>query len=281
MNFIAVDVETANARMRSICQIGVVKIQGGNEVFSRRYLVNPEEEFDPFNTAIHGIDAQSVSSAPSFADVFGQLLEVFNGQIIACHTHFDRVAVSQACQHHGIGDADCTWLDTAKVARRAWSRFAHSGYGLANLAKEFGLSFNHHDALDDARMAAAILVRACKETETSAAEWVARCRKGLSGESDRIVRSGSGDGPLQGEVLVFTGSLRLSRREAADLADLAGARVDGGVTKATTVLVAGDQDMIRLAGAEKSSKQRKAETLAEQGQAIRFLAESDFLALVT
>lgn len=281
MNFVAVDVETANARMRSICQIGVVKIQDGIEVFSSRYLVNPGEGFDPFNTAIHGIDADAVSSAPSFPEVFSQLAEVMNGEIVACHTHFDRVAVSQACLHHGVGAADWTWLDTAKVARRAWSRFAQSGYGLGNLAKEFGFSFNHHDALDDARMAAAILTRACEETETSAADWLVRCRKSLSGESGRIVRSGSGEGPLQGEVLVFTGSLSLSRAEAADLADLAGARVDGGVTKATTILVAGDQDVVRLAGAEKSSKQRKAETLAERGQAIRFLAESDFLALVT
>jgi DNA polymerase-3 subunit epsilon len=80
---------------------------------------------------------------------------------------------------------------------------------------------------------------------------------------------------------VFTGALSLPRREAADLAAQAGCSVDGGVTKETTLLIVGDQDVRRLApGQVKSSKQVKAEQLIARGQPIRILRETDFQLLI-
>ena len=79
-----------------------------------------------------------------------------------------------------------------------------------------------------------------------------------------------------GEVLVFTGAFEIPRREAADLAAAIGCQVASGVTKKTTMLVVGDQDIKKLAGHEKSSKHRKAEELIEKGIPIRILKESDF-----
>ena len=96
-------------------------------------------------------------------------------------------------------------------------------------------------------------------------------------DSTSIVRNGNADGPLFGEKLVFTGALSMPRREAADAA---GCEVEAGVTKQTSVLVVGDQDIHRLSGHEKSSKHRKAEELMKKGQQIRILGESDFQRLL-
>ena len=52
------------------------------------------------------------------------------------------------------------------------------------------------------------------------------------------------------------------------------------MTKDTTLLVVGDQDLRVLHGHEKSSKHRKAEMLIAQGQSIRILGESDFRRIV-
>ena len=79
---------------------------------------------------------------------------------------------------------------------------------------------------------------------------------------------------------MFTGALTIPRREAADFAALVGCEVDASVTKRTTLLVVGDQDVQRLAGHEKSSKHRKAEQLTAMGQPIRILRETDFRELV-
>ena len=68
--------------------------------------------------------------------------------------------------------------------------------------------------------------------------------------------------------------------QAAGLAAQAGCNVGNSVTKNTTLLVVGDQDLKLLAGHQKSRKHRKAEMLMAKGQLIRILKESDFIFLV-
>lgn len=280
MRFIAVDLETANPRMSSICQIGIVAFEDGKEVAAEMRLVDPQDYFDPYCVAIHGITADQVRGAPRFGELHQWLCQQTSGEIVACHTHFDRVALAQACGRDALEPLPCNWLDTAKVARRAWAEFSQSGYGLANLARHFGISFQHHDALHDARTAGLILLKAIEETGFDPAEWITRCKASTSpGSGANIRRGGDGDGPLVGESVVFTGSLEIPRREAADLAHEAGAAVEGGVTKHTTLLVVGNQDIEKLNGADKSSKHRKAEQLVARGQPIRILGEADFMSL--
>lgn len=270
-----------NARMRGICQIGLVVFEHGREVACDSRLVDPDEEFDSTNIAVHGINPDHIAGKPNFSEVYDWLLRYTDGQTIVSHTHFDRTSITQALVHHSLPAMNATWLDTAKVARRAWTQYASTGYGLANLAREFGLSFKHHDALEDARTCGMILGRAIDESGLASDEWVDRCRLGISGGAKGAERrAGDGDGPLLGETIVFTGALSIPRKEAVDLAHYAGGRVDPGVTKETSILVVGDQDLDKLAGKAKSSKHRKAEQLAAAGQTIRFLAETDFLALV-
>jgi DNA polymerase-3 subunit epsilon len=149
------------------------------------------------------------------------------------------------------------------------------------VAAEFGIAYRQHDALEDARCAGEILLRAIAETGLSVHQWLERVRQPIDPSAALpITRSGNPDGPLYGEILVFTGTLSLSRRQAADAASLAGSEVDTNVTKHTTLLVVGDQDLRRLAGHEKSSKHRKAEELMANGQSIRILGERDFMRIV-
>jgi DNA polymerase III subunit epsilon len=174
--------------------------------------------------------------------------------------------------------------DSARVARRTWSQFARKGYGLVNVCDSLGYQFTPHDALEDAKAAGNILIAAVAKTNLTLDEWLVRVRKpivlgeGSSGEAVR--RAGNPEGQLAGEVLVFTGALSIPRKDAADMAAEVGCQVDPGVTKATTLLVVGDQDVRKLAGREVSSKQRKAEELIKKGQSIRILRESDFRQLV-
>lgn len=280
MRFVAVDLETANPRMSSICQIGIVTFEDGQEVDADVRLVDPQDYFDPYNVAIHGVTANHVRGAPPFSELHSWLCQRVSNEVVACHTHFDRVALAQACGRHSLDPLPCNWLDTARVARRAWSQFARSGYGLANLAAHFGVAFEHHDALHDARTAGLILLRAIEETGFEPREWIRRCNSSMSpGSAANIKREGDGDGPLVGERIVFTGALQVPRRNAADLAHEAGAAVESTVTKTTTLLVVGDQDIEKLAGHNKSSKHRKAEKLIGEGQQLRILGEADFMSI--
>nr|WP_271574386.1 hypothetical protein [Bradyrhizobium sp. CCBAU 11361] len=72
----------------------------------------------------------------------------------------------------------------------------------------------------------------------------------------------------------------MPRRKAANLAARVGREVDGGVTKNTTLLIVGDQDVTRFeTGQSKSSKHLKTEALIAKGPRIRILRESAFLQL--
>lgn len=282
MQFAAIDVETANADLSSICQIGVAIFRDGTYADSWSSLIDPEDEFDGINVAIHGIDEQKVRGAPKWPQVADRLRDFVVASVVACHTPFDRAATTLACQKHRLRDFDWRWIDTARVARRAWpDKFAAKGYGLANVAKSLGITFQHHDALEDARAAGEVLCKASLHTGLNLEDWLARVNLPInpaSGES--IARTGNAEGPLFGNVAVFTGSLSIPRREAAELAAKSGCDVASSVTKRTTLLIVGDQDISKLAGKAKSSKHLKAEELIAQGCGIRILRESDFQSIV-
>lgn len=277
MNFIAIDVETANADMASICQIGLAKYENGTLSDEWKTYVDPEDYFDSINVSIHGIDESVVKGAPKFPELTDTLGSYLQSTVVVCHTHFDRVAINQATQRYGVSGIECTWLDSARVARRAWKECAWKGYGLYNVCKIIGYDFNHHDALEDAKAAAHILLTASNKSGLDIDGWLQRVRQPIDPTaSGAIKREGNPEGALYGEVLVFTGALEISRREAANIAASIGCQVASGVTTKTTLLVVGDQDIRKLAGHEKSTKHRKAEKLIENGIAIRILKESDF-----
>lgn len=280
MNFVAIDVETANADMASICQIGLVKYEDGVLSDEWKSYVDPEDYFDGINVSIHGIDETVIKGSPTFPELADKLRSYLEGTVVVCHTHFDRVAMHQSAQRYRIDAPECTWLDSARIARRAWKACAWKGYGLYDVCKMLGYDFKHHDALEDAKAAAHILLTAVTESGLDVDGWLRRVRQPIdptaSSSGSAIRREGNPEGSLYGEVLVFTGALEIPRHEAADLAASIGCQVASGVTKKTTMLVVGDQDIKRLAGHEKSSKHRKAEDLIEKGIPIRILKESDF-----
>lgn len=277
-DFVAIDVETANAFMGSICQVGAVRFENGREVDAISWLVDPRDDFDALNISIHGIDPAKVRGQPHFGDRYAQLNAFVGDSITVCHTHFDRVSIAQACSLWRTQELRCQWLDSARVARRVWSDIALSGYGLASLADRLGITFRHHDALEDARAAGLILLRAMEDSGMSIADCLKRVNLPISPDREDVRRTGDDDGPLVGHSIVFTGALEMFRADAADRAHELGAAVEAGVTKRTTMLVVGNQDLSRLGDHAKSSKHRKAEALIAKGQQIRIVVEGDFLA---
>ena len=285
LTFNAIDVETANADRASICQIGIVHVQDGEIRDRWQTLINPEDWFDPWNVSIHGIDESDVVNSPILPEVCDELRRRLRGSVLVSHTAFDRVAFERDMTRYDLEQLQVTWLDSAKIARRAWpDSYGARGWGLRNVANDLGISFNHHDALEDAGAAAEIVLHACAASELDIDGWLQRVDRPIyppppkSAMSER--REGNAEGPLFGETIVFTGALGIPRREAADLAANAGCSVAPSVTKSVTMLVVGTQDKSKLNGYEKSSKHRKAEVLIDKGLDIQILSESDFSDLI-
>ena len=281
MEFYAIDVETANPDFSSICQIGIAKYSGGRLSEEWKTYVDPEDFFSPINISIHGIDETKIKGAPKLIELANKIYLYLDNNVVICHTSFDRVSINQAFCKNNLRIPEPKWIDSAKVARRTWDKFAWSGYGLANICKEIGYEFKCHDALEDAKAAAVVFLSALERSGLDITEWFRRVEKPIDpNKIQPFKKEGNPEGSLYGNNLVFTGSLEIPRREAAEMAVKIGCNVQDGVNKDTTILVVGNQDIRKLAGQEKSTKHRKAEELIMKGQGIRILVENDFMELI-
>ena len=280
MKFIAIDVETANADYSSICQIGIAIFENGEIIQRFKTLINPEDYFDPFNVSIHRISEKDVLNAPTFNQFYNELKFFLDNKIVIHHMPFDRIAINRACDCYGLEHINPKWLDSAKIVRRTWTDFAHSGYGLSNIAKYLNIKFEHHDALEDAITAGLVVIKASEISNLKIEEWFKRIGQPIfkyKNGSSTIYLDGNPEGQLFGENLVFTGALSIPRNEAGIIASKIGCKVTNSVTKITSMLVVGIQDNTKLGCYEKSSKHRKAEELIEKGNYIRILSENDFV----
>ena len=145
MNFIVVDVETANRNPGSICQIGVASFRDGSLSGLWGSLVDPEVPFSAHNIAIHGIRPEDVNDAPNWLDIQGELRTHFGDLVVASHTYFDFCAIRNANERYGVAQIPWEdWVDTCKIARAAWPHLP--SYKLSHLAHTFGISYHAHNA---------------------------------------------------------------------------------------------------------------------------------------
>ncbi|MES1923986.1 exonuclease domain-containing protein [Salinisphaera sp. T31B1] len=177
--FVAIDVETANGDPASICQIGFARFADGALIDNWSWLVNPRTWFARDNIAVHGIHAADVRDAPTWPDCYPEIVRLLTGRVVVSHTAFDVTATSRACARHELPLLDAHWLDSTRVARRAFPRFARRGYGLASLSRHLDIDFAHHDAGEDARAAGLVVVAAVAASGRSVADWLTDAHRPL------------------------------------------------------------------------------------------------------
>ena len=264
-DFVVVDVETACPRVSSICQIGIVGFRGGAELFSYEMLVDPRDDFSPFNIRIHGISADHVAGKPSFAHIHPTVDAHLSGRITVAHSNFDKGALAAACRVHDRTPIRTTWLDSVRVAKRAWPDLP--SHRLNVLTKYLGIRHKHHDALSDARAAGLVVVRAIEHTGIDLAGWLTPFTP-RGGTAPKAAK----DGPLKGERIAILGAPRygpLARQLAG-----AGARVVASVGLTTTMLVVSDtQPYGRFYHA--APAYRRAEELRRAGSSLAILSEPE------
>lgn len=216
MNFLAIDVETANPDYSSICQVGIAHFKDRELFDSWKSLINPDQEFNEFNSRIHGIRKRDVQDAPTFKEIYPDLCQKLYGNIVIHHSHFDRVAINRACKENGLASIKTDWLDSCKIVRRTWDQFAYSGYGLSNIALHLGIDFTHHDALEDAVTAGKVVCEACKKEGISIDMWTLKVHRSINVEVTKKEKvKVNPEGHLFGEVVVFTGTLKSYSRKTA------------------------------------------------------------------
>ncbi|WP_201590700.1 exonuclease domain-containing protein [Psychrobacter fozii] len=290
MNFVTIDVETANSDIGSICQIGLAKYLNGKLIDTYCTLVAPQTSFSRQNIEVHGITSSMVKDAPSMHDIYGNILKFIGENIVVSYTNFDQRALRQSLDNHKLPVPELQWVDATVLVRRTCQRFAVQGYNLANVCKEWNYRFTHHDALEDAKACGFITVTILRENSLSIRDWVEASEYNSIYHQQRrvnnksyprnITKTGDEAGQYAGTNIRFTGDLSIGRAEIAEIAAKNGFNVKAGASKKLDYLVVGVQDLTLLAGHEKSSKHRKVEELIQSGIDIKVLAEKEFLKLI-
>ncbi|OZU87794.1 hypothetical protein CIL03_13875 [Virgibacillus indicus] len=162
MNFVSIDFETANEKRFSPCAIGVV-VANENEIIDEYYsLINPLMNFNSFNTYIHGITANDVSDAPTFSELWPKLDSYLSNNLVIAHNaSFDMSVIRQTLDYFKLPYPKMDYLCTANISKRVWPDLEN--HKLNTLAAHHQIIFEHHHALEDARVAAKIFMKALKE----------------------------------------------------------------------------------------------------------------------
>lgn len=172
MDFVTIDVETANNDRTSICQIGVACYKNSKLVDEWVTLVYPEGDFLYYNTKIHGITQADVVDAPNFSKVAHKLYSYLDNRIVLSHTSFDKNAINDSCKLNNLRIPTSQWLDSTKIVRKTWKQFSKSGYGLGSMCAFLNFNFGHHNALEDAKACGFIVLKAIEISGIGITEWL-------------------------------------------------------------------------------------------------------------
>lgn len=314
--FTAIDFETANGFRGSPCAVGLTKVRDGRIVEEASWLMRPpqgHDHFDSRNIAIHGITSGMVADSPRFGDLFPEIGGFIGSDVIVAHNAaFDLGVIRSALEVSALAGPAWDYACTVVLSRKSYSL---PSYSLPFVAEAAGVPLlTHHDAVEDARACAGIMIDIARRYDAHTVEDVlgshslalsraapyapgvdelskaTRTALGRStsatgwsgwpeeGENPHANAQADPRHPLYGQTVVFTGSLGISRPQAKERAARLGAQPASAVTRRTTVLVVGDGFVASdLRNGRVTGKARRVLELHERGQAIEVLSEAEFL----
>lgn len=294
MEYVALDFETANGRIDSVCQIGAVTFRDGKVISRYERLIRPQPfYFDALNIQIHGIDAETVKQAPTFAENYPEFLQYINHKKIICHNAgFDMAVLYQVLQRYDLPLPSIQYECTLALSRAFIKNEA--SYSLAKLtASVLDFRFKHHDALEDA-YACGMLYQYLLHHYDIASYVEQEYIIGTYDKNEHITfrkkhykpRSSitkpvveKVDDLLANQCFCFTGRLSKARNHFAEIVLSHGGDVTDFVDQSTNFLVIGTMNK-RNGVPVISSKLKKAESLQQQGANLVVLTESEFFELL-
>jgi DNA polymerase-3 subunit epsilon len=164
MNFVSIDFETAKHSRESACSVGLVKYLGGKEADTFYSLIRPPILYiRPDFTEIHGLTVDDVKDAPCFADIWDNGVKPFIGSFpLAAHNAaFDMDVLWAVLEWYELEIPRLPYFCTCRLARHTWPGLA--SYSLSSLAKHFGIVYNAHNALDDAKTCGKLALMAAEQ----------------------------------------------------------------------------------------------------------------------
>lgn len=159
------DVETTGLSSKNdrLTEIGAIKVRNLQIIDEFGTFVNPEMPIPHNITELTGITNAMVENAPNEADAVRMFMEYCGDRpvLVAHNANFDTSFINAVCQRHNI-DFDYKFIDSLVLCKTVLPDLAK--HKLDTVAKHLKLGkFEHHRAVDDARMLAKIYISLTKK----------------------------------------------------------------------------------------------------------------------
>lgn len=182
MTYYAIDFETANDYPNSACSVGVVRFVDGIEQDSVYSLIKPAKMyFKSEFIDIHHISYGDVRNELQFPEVWQTIVEPFVGNgktepiyFVAHNAKFDMGVLKACFDYYGMPTPNIEYACTLRIARKVWKDFER--HKLTFLADKFGIEYDAHNALDDARTCGKIFSMAAEKSKCSTEELFSKYR---------------------------------------------------------------------------------------------------------
>lgn len=157
--FAAIDFETANGHLGSVCSVGVVIVEGGVVKDKFYSLIRPRPNFYTRQTIrVHGLTGKDTNEAPEFPEVWEKVRDRFEGMPLVAHNSiFDEGCLKSVFGAYGMLYPGYPFFCTYRLARKTFRGLEN--YQLHTVAAYCGYDLvNHHHALADAEACAHIML---------------------------------------------------------------------------------------------------------------------------
>lgn len=166
--YVAMDIETTGLDPREgdrVIEIAALRFHRGNTLDSFVSFVNPQIPVKYGAFLVHGITDDMLASAPSFGDIFDDLVRFIDGDVTVFHNApFDLNFLKRESRIIGRRWIKNPVIDTLKLSRRLSRN--RGGHSLENLSKRLGTGKPTHRAMDDAHATGKILLElSCLEQD--------------------------------------------------------------------------------------------------------------------
>jgi DNA polymerase-3 subunit epsilon len=159
-DFAAIDFETANQELSSVCSVGVVIVRNG--IITERFysLIQPEPNYYCYgNSQIHRLTAENTDNAKVFSNVWEEIKSLIEGLPLVAHNKgFDESCLKAVFRIYRMDYPDYIFYCTLAASRRQLKHLPN--HQLHTVAEDCGyILTNHHNALADAEACAEIALQ--------------------------------------------------------------------------------------------------------------------------
>ena len=182
LDYIAIDFETANTCSNSACAVGLVRFLDGKEVDSVYSLIHPAKMYfiPEWTRDIHHISYDDVREKPYFPEVWDSLVSPFLQKspdlpLVAHNAGFDMGVIRGCCEYFDMPLPKIRYFDSLALARHVWKDLER--HKLTFLAEHFGITYNAHEALDDARTCGKIVALAAEKVGCDSVDTLIKAAK--------------------------------------------------------------------------------------------------------